>query len=131
MVTKCSYKKLLKKLIFKVLVNRYLEKKYRYTLNSISHNKVGFLKSPGLATDDDICFSELPNAEERLMSCEKKFKESYGSNMERLSLLKVRNGCPGEMVSKTDQDTIVKNQCSVSVSIFYGSRCGLGSLIRI
>jgi hypothetical protein len=31
----------------------------------------------------------LPNAEERLLSCEQKFKASYGNNMERLDVLKV------------------------------------------
>jgi hypothetical protein len=36
-----------------------------------------------------ISFSELPNAEERLLTCEKKFKASYGNNMERLDVLKV------------------------------------------
>ena len=36
--------------------------------------------------------SELPNAEARLAMCEKKFKSSYGDNMERVTALKGSKG---------------------------------------
>ena len=36
--------------------------------------------------------SELPEADSKLLSCEEKFKKSYGTNMERLAALKGSQG---------------------------------------